>query len=289
MTLQPALPMWLLATAAVVVLVAALARSRDRNWLLIAAAVLLLGALLRPVIGGTDPTITRVAGDQEPNVFLLVDRSADMTGPRMAQARNDIGTLIDRYPDARFALIGFADRPSLDWPLSADTWSLRPVIDATEPYRDRPDDLANAGAAGNILRYQLIGAMQQFPRARNLVFYLGAGTPEAAAPIREFELPPDSVDGGAVLGYGDLGEPTLRAVADQIGVSYVSRAGASPLDDASTAGTGESAEVAATPAASGVELYWLFGAAAAILVLVGVYRGLRDIRRNRLDRVAVGR
>lgn len=289
MTLQPALPLWLLATAAIVVLVAALARSRDRSWLLVTAAVLLLGALLRPVIGGTDPTITRVAGDQEPNAFLLVDRSADMAGPRMAQARNDIDTLIDRYPDARFAVIGFADRPSLDWPLSADTWSLRPVIDATEPYRDRPADLANAGAAGNVLRYQLIGSMQQFPRARNLVFYLGAGTPEAAAPIREFGLPADSVDGGAVLGYGDLGEPTLRAVADQIGVPYVPRAGARPLDDALAGDADVAAEAAATPAASGVELYWLLSAAAAILLLIAVYRALRDIRRNRLDRVAVGR
>ena len=68
----------------------------------------------------------RVAGDGDPNVFLVVDRSADMRVEdlaggrvRMAGARDDIAALIDRYPDARFAVIAFASRPSLDWPLSA--------------------------------------------------------------------------------------------------------------------------------------------------------------------------
>ena len=38
-----------------------------------------------------------------------------------------------------------------------------------------PSTQTNAGAANTVLRYQLIGAAQQYPRARNLVFYLGAG------------------------------------------------------------------------------------------------------------------
>lgn len=287
MTLQPVLPVWILVAAAGVVLLAAVtARRRGGDMWLTAAALLLLAALLRPVVGGADPAVTRIAGERDPNVFVLVDRSPEMSEV-MPQARQDVETLIERFPDARFAVIGFADRPSLDWPLSADTWSLRPVIDATDVYRDVPVELANAGAAGTVLRYQLIGAMQQFPRARNLVFYLGAGTPEAAAPIREFDLPEDAVDGGAVLGYG--GEQTLRAVAEQIGVDHVMRDGAPIPDAVLAAASGEAGVPTTATGMSGHELYWVLCAGAAALLLIVFYRVLRDLRRDRLDRVQVGR
>lgn len=287
MTLQPVLPVWILVAAAGVVLLAAVtARRRGGDMWLTAAALLLLAALLRPVVGGADPAVTRIAGERDPNVFVLVDRSPEMS-EAMPQARQDVETLIERFPDARFAVIGFADRPSLDWPLSADTWSLRPVIDATDVYRDVPVELANAGAAGTVLRYQLIGAMQQFPRARNLVFYLGAGTPEAAAPIREFDLPEDAVDGGAVLGYG--GEQTLRAVAEQIGVDHVMRDGAPIPDAVLAAASGEAGVPTTATGTSGHELYWVLCAGAAALLLIVFYRVLRDLRRDRLDRVQVGR
>ncbi len=160
----------------------------------------------------------------------------------MEVARNDLEALIDRYPRARFAVIGFSSAPSLDWPLSADTWSLRPVLDTITPYAYGPDavTLTNAGAASTVLRYQLISAVQQYPRATTLVFYLGAGAPESALPAREFVPPAEAVDGGAVLGYGTpaggripgtdiersaVDETTLRAVADQLGVPYVARSG----------------------------------------------------------------
>ena len=54
---------------------------------------------------------------------------------RMSAIRTDIETLIDRYPQARFALIAFASRPSLDWPLSEDAWSLKPEVARLAPYR----------------------------------------------------------------------------------------------------------------------------------------------------------
>ena len=87
---------------------------------------------------------------------------------RMELAHNDIQALIDRYPQARFAVIGFASGPSLEWPLSADSWSLRPVMDTVTPYTYGSDAVTqtNAGAANTVLRYQLISAVQQYPRAR---------------------------------------------------------------------------------------------------------------------------
>jgi Ca-activated chloride channel homolog len=317
MTFQPVLPPLLLAAVAVIIVVARVvalrrlspaARTRGALWRwggLTAAALLLVVSAARLVLDPADPQ-TRVADSQAPNVFVLVDRSPDMDvrdepdgASRMTTARADVAALLDRYPDARVAVISFASRASLDWPLSADTWSLRPVVSTLTPYAAGPDaaDATNAGAAGNMLRYQLIAAVQQYPRARNLVFYLGAGAPEAALPPRDFNLPENAVDGGAVLGYGSVAggpipgtdvtrsavdEATLRGVADQIGVPYVLRSGADGLASVLPAEpAGEDPATAASGTASRTELYWAPAALAALLVLVELYHVLREFRRTR--------
>lgn len=296
MRFEPVLPSLLVAALAVVLLVARAmtfgrVRAQGGGWAsvwrwsaLTTAGLLLLVSALGPVAGGNRDTVPRPAGDREPNIFVLLDRSPDMAAqdtdgrPRIAAARDDITALIERYPQARFALIGFADRPSVDWPLSADTWSLRPLVAATNARPAAPD--ANVGAAANVLRYQLISAVQQFPRARNLVFYLGAGAPESQAPQREFQLPEDAVDGGAVLGYDDAGAQTLRGVADQIGVPFVSRTDGAPLAEALPGDGTTSQAPPAVPTATAVELYWVFSAVAALLILVELYLVLRDFRRT---------
>jgi hypothetical protein len=295
----------LLAVVAAIILVARIAalrrltpaaRTRGALWRwsgLTLAALLLVATATRPVLEPAESS-TRVADSQAPNVFLVVDRSPDMSvrdqpagASRMTVARDDAAALLDRYPNARVAVISFATRAALDWPLSADTWSLRPVVSTIEPYPAAPDAATetNAGAAGNMLRYQLIGAVQQYPRAMNLVYYLGAGAPEAALPPRDFNLPDNAVDGGAVLGYGTAaGEPTLRSVAGQIGVPYASRTGADGLASVLPA---ERPDGAAGPVTTGVanrtELYWAPAALAATLVLIELYLVLREFRRTRLN------
>jgi hypothetical protein len=314
MTVHPVLPLPAMAVVAAVLVVAqvlalrrwrASGRNRTQLWRwagVTAAAVLVLVAAMRVTIG-SEITAARSAGDLQPNVFLVVDRSPNMAvedldnRARMGVARDDLQALIDRYPNARFAVIGFAAAPSLQWPLSADTWSLRPVLDSLDPYPYSPDavTLVSAGAANTVLRYQLINAAAQYPRATNLVFYLGAGAPESRLPTREFDPPPGLVDGGAVLGYGTatggpvpgtdierspVGATALRAVAEQLEVPYVARTTAAPLvgtlpDD------GGGADIPMAAAGSQAETYWIPALAGAVLVLVELYLVLRDFRRSR--------
>jgi hypothetical protein len=303
MTVDPLLPPALLVVLAVVLLggrsvawwrYAPADRTAAAAWRGIAVSVaglLLLAAATRPAIGAAP--VTRVAGEREPNVFLVVDRSPDMTvadvdgRARTALANSDIDRLIDRYPNARFAVIGFASRPSLEWPLSADVWSLKPVMSAATTYPAMPAEGTDTGAAGTVLRYQLLGARQSYPRAKNLVFYLGAGTPPTALPQQEFNLTPGLVSGGAVLGYGDNAAGSLPAVARQIGVPYLQRTDVQALDAVlPDHRTPESApEVAAKPVA--FELYWALVAPAALLILVELYQVLRDFGRTRLSRARV--
>lgn len=252
-----------------------------------AAGVLLFLAALRPALGGTEAPVP--AGDGAPNIFVVLDNSPGMAAPmgadrsRMAVARADIDALIDRYPDARFAVIEFAAQPARRWPLSADTWSLRPVLDAVRPQPATPENVArtNAGAAGTMLRYQLISAGQQYPRADNLVFYLGAGAPESEVPQREFVLSGTTVDGGAVLGYGDAAaEPMLRAVADQIGVAYQARSAAAPLEEVLPPDGVDDDSGPMVRAAERTELYWIPAAAAAVLLLIELYLVLLTLRTH---------
>jgi Ca-activated chloride channel homolog len=323
MTAHPVLPPLVLAAVALLLFVAqvyALRRWRVSGrgraallrWLgVTTAALLLVVAATRVVITADDESATRSAGDDEPNVFLVVDRSPDMAvrdlegRTRMELARDDIQALIERYPQARFAVIGFASDPSLDWPLSADAWSLRPVMDTVTPYAYGSDAVTqtNAGAANTVLRYQLISAVQQYPRALTLVFYLGAGAPESRLPAREFDPPLGSVDGGAVLGYGTtaggpipgtdiersfVDDPTLRAIADQLAVPYVARSGSAPLVAAlPEAGIANEPTSSVVSGGGQTETYWLPALVAAILILIELYFVLRDFRRTRLVSVDV--
>jgi hypothetical protein len=249
--------------------------------------VLLAIAVARPVIGGT-ALPPAVAGSHDPSIFLLVDRSADMGTvdrqgrTRLAAARDDIATLMDRYPNARFAVISFASRPSLNWPLSEDNWSLRPVVDALTPYASTSAQTAqtDAGAAATVLRYQLFSAMQQYPRAQNLVFYLGAGAPGSQAPARVFDPPAGSIDGGAVLAYDPDGRETLQAVAEQLDLPLITRTGDAPLTGWAEHPVHETAPTAAVT--TGFETYWIFAMGAAGLVLVELYLVLREFGRSRL-------
>lgn len=326
MTFHPVLPPLLLALAAVVVVAARVVtlrrlrarprRSPDAVWRwagLTAAALLILVAAMRPVLGADAKTTPAGSADGEPNVFLVVDRSPgmgvqDLPGPqaRMDAARADIAAIIDHYPRARFAVIAFASSPDLEWPLSPDTWSLRPVMAAATPYAGPSDAVyeTNVAAAGNVLRYQLISARQQFPRAQNLVFYLGAGAAESRAPQRQFDLTEGAVDGGAVLGYGtaaggvvpqrpsvrsSIDEQALRAVAEQIGVPLILRDGSPDRDDELFEGTPDGAEAseAVTASSAAVETYWAPAMAAAALLLLELVLMLRDLRRSRATPVEV--
>lgn len=288
MTFNPVLPPLVLGLLAAVILVACAMTFRRKagpagwRWAgITAAALLLLIAAARPVLGADADAPTRVAGDSEPSVFLVVDRSADM-GTGIEQARNDIVALLDRYPNARFAVITFASRATLDWPLSQDIWSLKPIIATMTPYSSAPET-TDVGAASTILRYQLISAVQQYPRAENLVFYLGAGAAGSEVPQRDFELPENAVDGGAVLGYRDGDVAGLRRVADQIGVPYVSRTGGdAPLDEVLPADATDDGRLPMVAAdAERTELYWVFALGAGVLILIELYLVLRDFRRIR--------
>jgi hypothetical protein len=309
MTFQPVLPNVALLVVAVVVIALRLLTMRrlyatvGGRWStvwrwsgLTLAVLLILIAAARPGVEHGERGAATARSADNTNVFFLVDRSPDSAvedhaenQSRMAAIRNDIEALIDRYPGARFAMIAFASRSSLDWPLSEDAWSLRPEVASLTPYPASADaEDANAAAAANVLRYQLIGAGQQYPDSESLVYYFGSGAAGSRAPQGEFEPTAGSVDGGAVFGYGAArNEQGLRAVAEQLGVPYVDRDDGRPIAE-SVPGSGEPQSTAGASTPSGVvgrtELYWVFTLLASVLLVFELFASIRDIRRTRLAR-----
>ncbi|WP_459969899.1 vWA domain-containing protein [Mycobacterium sp. MUNTM1] len=246
------------------------------------AVLLLIAATTRPALldreNGQGAT---AAAGANLNVFLVVDRSAGANaGDEPRSVRDDIAAVIKQYPAARYALIGFASKASLDWPLSEDVWSLQPIVAAFGSQKAASD--VNAGAADNVLRYQLIQATQQYPASRNAVLYFGSGAPGSRAPQGEFNLMGGSVAGGAVLGYGSgdaIDESELHRVAAQLGVPYVHRELGQPFQIAlpDTSGSGPDA-------ANRTELSWLPALLAAVLLLAEIYLSVREFRRGRIAR-----
>lgn len=290
MTFQPVLPWAILAVViAALVLARAVAlrlvlsvsygtrRSAMLRWSAVTLAVLLiLAATTRPGIRGEETHRGPGAAGANLNVFLVVDRSVDSSVTGM---HNDMAALIDQYPAARYALITFSSRASLDWPLSQDVWSLRPTIAALGSVPTPDGQGVAAGAARNVLRYQLLQAAQQYPGSRNVVLYFGSGgTPAAQA---DFDLARGLVDGGLVLGYGRsaaIDETKLRQLAAQLGVLYEHREPGQPFRPTLP-------QTGIRPAAvDRIELYWLLTMLAAVLLLGEIYLSVRDFRRSRIAR-----
>jgi hypothetical protein len=312
MMFQPVLPWAILAVVAGALALARLVALRQVLWsagrrrvrvvlrwsVVTLVVLLLIVAATRPALRDNETRRgTTAAPGGNLNVFLVVDRSVTSSvedyvnggpvEPRIAGMGDDIEALTRQYPAARYALIGFAARAVLEWPLSEDVRSLRPTIAALGSYPSGPDARfeVDVAAAGNLLRYQLIQAAQQYPASRNVVVYFGSGAPGSRAPQGDFDLTRGLVDGGAVLSYGRseaIGEAELRQVAGQLAVPYVHRdpgqAFRPDLPDTPNATGIRSADV------ERIELYWLPALLAAGLLLIEIYLSVREYRRGRIAR-----
>ena len=292
MTFDPVLPPVALAALAVVILAlrAVVLRSATRSgrWGVLRWAAT-TGALMLVVLAAARPGVDAepTADDAGANVFFVVDLSADSAiadvggSTRMLAIREDIDALMAAHEGARFGVITFTSRPAVAWPLSGDAWSLRPLVDTLSPAvgPNAAADQANAAAAANVLRYQLIAARQRYPQAEELVYYFGSGAAQSTSPQSEFAA--EAVDGGAVFGYdGGDGAARLRAISDELGVPYVNRAAGEPVRAAET-GSADAATINESPPRT--EYYWVLTSLASALLLIEIGLTVRDLRRTRLS------
>jgi Ca-activated chloride channel homolog len=255
-------------------------RSRGRwqalaRWAgLTTAALLLVGAAARPGVDADREVGADASAAAGPNIFLVVDRSAESP---VIDMRAQLTGVLDEYPRARVALISFATGATVDWPLSEDVASLRSVIGGLTAYVPTVPDpqlQANAFAARDVLRSKIDTAATQYPGTPNLVFYFGTGDPDSVVSRGAFDLAPGSVAGGAVFEYQPADPARLQEIADQLGV---------PLGTA-LPDIGDAASVESVQVADRHEFYWAAALLAALLLLAEIAFTLREYHRNRLRR-----
>ena len=153
MTFNPVLPAAVLFGVAALILtsrVLAPRRASVLRWIALTLAMLLLVlAAAGPALGARTSQNPSALGTV--NVFFVVDRSAASRvedfgdgASRMAGIRRDMAAVVDQYPGARFAVISFASSADLDWPLSEDVWSLKPMVAALDRIRAHPPEAVGA-------------------------------------------------------------------------------------------------------------------------------------------------
>ncbi len=273
----------------------------EGRWLWPLRLLLLLACvfvLLRPGLpGGSTQTLAT-----NTDIILVVDTTASIVAedwdgdePRLDGVRADVQSLVDEYPGARFALIGFDAAAQLRLPLTTDTTALISSLEVLQPEVTGQSRGSSIGIANQMLQETLQSAAENSPDRSRMVFYFGDGEQTTSTDPESFSASAEYIDGGAVLGYGtieggpmritsgslsgDAGyieyqgapalsvvdETNLQAIADELGVPYQHRAADASisLPEAPTTTTdyAESGTVGNV-----IELYWI-GAAVAVGLL----------------------
>lgn len=345
MTFLPVLPVYLLAALTAVVAVVRIgtlyrlltraAPGRYRHvvlrWAGLTLALLLLAlAAFRPGLagGGDRPSSNSSAYVSDVNVFFVVDRSltsrvADFGDQqaRMVGIRQDIAALTEEYRGARFTMIGFATKATVDWPLSQDGWSFNAYVKNLAAYSLVPYDaldFIDPTVADETLTAQLQEAKTLYPESKNVVFYFGDGNSGSRVQPAPFEVPSDLIAGGAVLGYGTtaggavpasvadgrrlyyaepgslnflnsaLDEARLTEIANSLDMSYYHREARQDitpvLPPVNSSLMSDSVADEPDRLVGRTELYWIFALLAAVLLMVEGVLTAREYRRNHLSR-----
>ncbi|WP_067196254.1 vWA domain-containing protein [Microbacterium sp. XT11] len=328
MILQPVLNVFLLLlffapVAALGVMALVKAPTGGLKGLWVMRLVMLLACfvmLLRPGIpGGAARTLAT-----DTDIVLVVDTTASIVAedwngdePRLDGVRDDIRSIVEEYPGARFALITFAASADLRMPLTTDTTALISSLEVLRPEVTSRSHGSSIGIANKLLSDTLASAAKSSPDRSRMVYYFGDGEQTVSTQPESFSSSAKLTDAGAVFGYGtDEGAPmrltsgdvsetgagsgeyieyqgekalsfidekNLQAIADELGVPYQHRSADSrvELPDApsTTTSYAESGEVGNV-----TELYWIAALLVAALLGVELARATMLIARLRLLR-----
>lgn len=169
--------------------------------------------LLRPGIPGGQAESYATNAD----VFILVDTSASIVAedwgdgqPRLDGVREDVKSIADKYPGARFSLVTFDSTTSVRLPLTTDTTALDSAMATLTPEVTKRSKGSSVSQANGVLRDLLQAAANSGQDRARLVFYLGDGEQTSDTAPGSFLSSADHVGSGLVLGYGTKAGGPMR-------------------------------------------------------------------------------
>lgn len=291
-------------------------KSLNLNWV---GSVVVIGALvgltLNPGIEQVVETeivatpeedeVERIESDY--NVFFVVDTTSSIAAedwdgqPRLVGVREDIETIVEQFPNSRYAMITFDSEAIMRVPITSDSTA---VISAARTLRQEitsGSSGSSVGTASAMLSEVMSANFDETKKA--VVFFFSDGEQTSAQPREGYEAAGLFVDTGLVLGYGTeegapmrirsgyseegegnyivgadgevgistIDEANLQQIAEELNVEYVKRNPGSPLNVA-PGGDGSLIGEVSTNSVSVFGLYWVF----ALLVIVGMLLLLAD-------------
>ncbi|MET0480075.1 MAG: vWA domain-containing protein [Mycetocola sp.] len=238
--------------------------------------------------------------------------------PRLVGVRADIADIASKLAGARFSLITFDAETVQRLPLSTATSALVSGANALNQEVTIYSSGSSISAPAGYLAERLAGDAERYPDRTRVLFYLGDGEQTVAQAPESFEPVGTFVDEGAVLGYGTasggrmrqfngydesdadrpyitwfgdggteeavsrIDEVALESIAMQLGVDYLHRDAAAPVDAAIAGITVGDVSAEREPVVDTPEFYWIFAIGFGMLALTEIGAlavALRDLRR----------
>jgi Ca-activated chloride channel family protein len=286
-----------------------------RRTLLVALAVAMA---FRPALpGGEVPTASIQA-----RVFVVIDTSQSVAAedwggePRLQGMQEDVVEIARSFAGADISVISFDSQALLRVPLTDDGSAVIEMVRALRPEIAQQSRGTSVAVARDLLRTELERSAAAEPTSPSIVFYLGDGEHTAEEPPQSFADLAPLVDRGLVLGYGTeqggrmrvssfdpneqqylqdpaggdaisrIDEGQLRAIASELGISYLHREPGLPLADAlgPMAALDGEADLDRTEEAR-LEIAWVLGIPIALLL---AWEGLSLARSLRATRGILG-
>lgn len=234
MTFAPMIHPVVLAALAVAVLVLAVVRVFQLRsvgaalaWTLRVAMVLALcGVLLRPAVPAEGEPVQAANID----VYLLVDTTSSVAaedwadgGTRLDAIRADIGSVVNEFAGARFALITFDRIAQMRVPLTTDAAAILTTAEILTPEVYGYSRGSSIGLGAPLLLEQLRSSAEADPERTRAVFYFGDGEQTAATSPESFSGSADYIGGGGVFAYGTEagGQMVANDAHQKVPIGYI--------------------------------------------------------------------
>ena len=265
MILKPIIPIPLMIIISIIAIVLAVLTSKKLNLVnRILIVIVLFAVSIRPMIPNGNVNVMHNNFD----IIFVVDTTISMNAEdyngsktRLSGVKNDVSYIMEKIPGAYYALIGYSDSSQIRVPLTNDTNAIEASIETVQV----PDQYTALGSTITDFKPELTtilnSSLKKEDRIR-IVFVFTDGENTSKNQMADLSDLKDSIDNGAVLGYGTekggymsiedyygkksrlqdksnypyvdavskIDEDNLEKIADEMGIEYIHMTKTSNID-----------------------------------------------------------
>jgi len=228
-TFNPLIPMiaWVISLAALVAMIAfwlvlsIKKKNVNLSFFLVNAALLsLMGALLNPGIATTETIVSSSSDSQTPvespyDVYFVIDTTSSISAedwadgkPRLDGVKEDVASIVEQYQNARFSLISFDSIATVKVPITNDSSALLSTVNALQQEVTNNSKGSSVTVAHQLLLENLV--KNEDPDKKAVVFFFSDGEQTSSDELESFVDSAPYISSGLVLGYGTADGAPMR-------------------------------------------------------------------------------